>query len=64
MTLSSFWRAGGARARTFVHHERGTTAIEYALVATGIAVAISVAVFAAGSEFKTNYDRIAAIFAP
>jgi pilus assembly protein Flp/PilA len=47
----------------FIADERGATAIEYALMAVGISVAISATVFNLGSELKTNYyDKLAALF--
>jgi pilus assembly protein Flp/PilA len=49
--------------RFLVSDERGATAIEYALIAAGVAVAISATVFSLGSEVKTTlYDKIAAAF--
>jgi pilus assembly protein Flp/PilA len=49
--------------RRFRGDEGGTTAIEYALVAAGISVAIISTVFGAGSNLKSSwYDKIAAIF--
>lgn len=44
----------------FLRDERGATAIEYALVATGIAVAISAAVYAVGDQVNNLWDRISA----
>ena len=47
----------------FVADERGATAIEYALIAAGIGVAISATVFSVGSALKSNfYDKLAALF--
>jgi pilus assembly protein Flp/PilA len=43
--------------------EDGATAIEYALIACGVAAAISATVFGLGSGLKTTfYDKIAAAF--
>jgi len=42
--------------------EHGATAIEYALIACGVAAAIASTVFGFGSELKTTfYDKIAAM---
>ena len=42
---------------------RGATAIEYALMASGISLAIISTVWSLGSAVKTNlYDKIAAFF--
>jgi pilus assembly protein Flp/PilA len=51
-----------ARLRDLTCDEQGTTAIEYALMASGIAVAIAATVFSFGSDLKTTfYDKIAAL---
>ncbi|MCC6781166.1 MAG: Flp family type IVb pilin [Hyphomicrobiales bacterium] len=51
-----------AQLRAFARDDRASTAIEYALVASGIAVAIAATVFSFGSDLKsTFYDKIAAI---
>jgi len=45
----------------FLGDEQGTTAIEYALIASGIAAAIISIVFGLGNTVLTNlYDKIAA----
>jgi pilus assembly protein Flp/PilA len=45
----------------FRKDERGTTAIEYALIAVGISVAILGAVQLVGSDVSALYDRVAVI---
>ena len=46
----------------FLADERGATAIEYALLASGIGGAIIATVFALGTGITTNlYDKIAAM---
>ena len=48
--------------RRLVADDRGATAVEYALLACGIAAAIAATVFGFGEELKTNfYDKIAAL---
>jgi pilus assembly protein Flp/PilA len=47
----------------FVKDERGTTAIEYALIAVGISVAILASVQLVGSDVSALYDRIAGVVA-
>ena len=44
--------------RRFIRDERGATAIEYALIAAGIAVAIASTVMSLGGTVKAMYDRI------
>jgi pilus assembly protein Flp/PilA len=44
-------------------NEEGATAIEYALIASGIGAAIAATVWSLGAAVKTNlYDKIAAMF--
>ncbi len=43
----------------FVQDESGATAIEYALIAAGIGVAIMVAVNALGSAISAKFEEIA-----
>ena len=47
----------------FVKDEKGTTAIEYALIAVGISVAILASVQLVGSDVSGLYDRIAVVVA-
>lgn len=49
--------------RRFLSNEAGSTAIEYALIAAGISIAIVGAVTTLGSQVKTTlYDKLAALF--
>ena len=43
----------------FIRSEAGATAIEYGLIAAGIAVAIAVVVFTVGSKLNTLFTNIA-----
>jgi pilus assembly protein Flp/PilA len=45
--------------RRFVRSESGTTAIEYAIIASGIALAIIAAVQGVGTAVKNDYTSIA-----
>lgn len=45
--------------RRFMTDESGATAIEYALIASGIAVAIILAVQGLGTAISTKFDTIA-----
>jgi pilus assembly protein Flp/PilA len=59
-TLHSEIRQELARFRT---NESGATAIEYALVAGGIGVAVASTVWSLGTTLKTTfYDKIGAMF--
>ena len=44
--------------RCFLCNEQGATAIEYALIAAGIAVAVAATVMSLGDAVKAMYDRI------
>ena len=46
--------------KKFVKNESGATAIEYGLIAAGIAVAIAVVVFTVGSKLNDLFTNIAA----
>jgi pilus assembly protein Flp/PilA len=45
--------------KKFMKSESGATAIEYGLIAAGIAVAIAVVVFTVGSKLNTLFTNIA-----
>jgi pilus assembly protein Flp/PilA len=52
-----------ARLRGFLGNVRGATAIEYALMASGISLAIISTIWSLGSSVKTNlYDKLGALF--
>jgi pilus assembly protein Flp/PilA len=44
--------------RDFLHDERGATAIEYALIASGIAVAIMAVVLTLGTSVQGMYSTV------
>lgn len=44
--------------RKFLADESGATAIEYGLIAAGIAIAIIAAVKGVGTQLSTNFDTI------
>ncbi|TAL35664.1 MAG: Flp family type IVb pilin [Alphaproteobacteria bacterium] len=48
----------GNMLKKFIKNEAGATAIEYGLIAAGIAVAIAVVVFALGSKLNTLFSNI------
>lgn len=60
---SNFQATLRAMRERIARDERGATAIEYALIASGIGAAIAATVWSFGSSLKTNfYDVIAAMF--
>jgi len=50
--VTTFWR--------FLNDDRGATAIEYGLMAAGIAVAIIAVVMGLGTELNTTFSSVAA----
>ncbi len=52
-----------AHIRRFAADERGATAIEYAMIASGVSIAIVGVVSSLGTQLKeTFYDKIGGIF--
>jgi len=50
-------------SRRFVHEERGATAIEYSVVAAGVALAVAGAIRVLGANVLTNlYSELAGLF--
>jgi pilus assembly protein Flp/PilA len=49
----------GVSLRRFVRDESGATAIEYAMIASGIAVAIATTIVSLGSNVKGLYSSVA-----
>jgi pilus assembly protein Flp/PilA len=61
--LESFCSGARGGLIRFGLDESGATAIEYAMIAAGISVAIVGAVSSLGSQVKTTfYDKLAALF--
>jgi pilus assembly protein Flp/PilA len=48
----------------FLHNESGATAIEYGLIAAGIAVVIIAAVQLVGTNLSTTFGSVASAVAP
>jgi len=46
------------RVRRFLRDESGATAIEYAIIASGIAVAIAATIVSLGSSVKGMYSNV------
>jgi pilus assembly protein Flp/PilA len=59
---SGLWADVALLRRRVVDDERGATAIEYAIVAAGIAVAIAAAVGSLGSAVHELFARVSALF--
>jgi pilus assembly protein Flp/PilA len=47
--------------KKFLRNESGATAIEYGLIAAGIAVAIAIVVFTVGSNLNTLFTNVASM---
>jgi pilus assembly protein Flp/PilA len=56
-----FWHGLPAVLR-LLRNERGSTAIEYAIMASGIALAIITTIYSLGDSVKALYDSLAAMF--
>jgi pilus assembly protein Flp/PilA len=54
----SLYRQAKDRAARLVKQADGATAIEYGLIAAGIAVAIIAAVFALGTELGSTFNNV------
>ena len=50
--------------KRFLKHQAGVTAIEYSLIAAGIAIVIVAAVTAAGTAVQGTFNNVAALLAP
>ncbi|PZQ11284.1 MAG: hypothetical protein DI565_18495 [Ancylobacter novellus] len=46
---------GFRRLLRFVRDERGATAIEYAIIAVGVACAVAATIYGVGTSLKTNF---------
>lgn len=51
-------RCIAARIRSLIVREDGATAIEYGLIVAGIALAISIAVYAVGDHMVAMFDEL------
>jgi pilus assembly protein Flp/PilA len=60
--MNWLWHGLPATARLLLRDKRGSTAIEYAIMASGIALAIISTVYSLGGSVKTLYDKVAAMF--
>jgi pilus assembly protein Flp/PilA len=54
--------SAAVRVNGLARDEAGTTAIEYALIGTGISIAILAAVSSIGGSVATLFDTVAAAF--
>jgi len=61
--MSEFRNGVAAHLRRLLKDYRGATAIEYAIVASGVSLAIMSTIWTLGSSVKTNlYDKLSAMF--
>jgi pilus assembly protein Flp/PilA len=59
--ISTASQSIGISVRRFLCDEKGATAIEYAMIASGIAVAIAATVFNLGSNVQGLYTSVATV---
>ena len=61
--MNDFLNRMTARLRGLSGDDRGATAIEYALIASGISLAIMSTIWTLGDSVKANlYDKLATLF--
>jgi pilus assembly protein Flp/PilA len=61
--MNRFWKDLPATVRLLLDNQRGATAIEYALMASGISLAIMSTIWSLGDSVKANlYDKLATLF--
>ena len=58
LNLKTTARSAWSRLRHYWHQQDGATAIEYGLIAAGIAVAIIAAIFALGDTLSNFFNDI------
>jgi pilus assembly protein Flp/PilA len=62
MTFDALYSTTRQELRRFCADENGAVAIEYALIAAGVGVAVAGTVWSLGSSLKTTfYDKLASI---
>ena len=60
--FDTFTSSAGRQLKRFCADESGATAIEYAMVASGIGVVISAAVYSLGGNVKGLFTNVSALF--
>ena len=59
VTLVVYWEGANAHLQSFPNEESGATAMEYALLASGIAIGILVAVASLGGSVAGMFGEVA-----
>ena len=60
--FDTFTSTAGRQLKRFCADESGATAIEYAMVASGVSVAISAAVYTLGGKVKDLFTNVSGLF--
>ncbi len=60
--FETFTSTAGRKFKRFCADESGATAIEYAMIASGIGVAISTMVYTLGGKVKTLFTTVSGMF--
>jgi pilus assembly protein Flp/PilA len=60
--FDTFTSIAGRQLKRFCADESGATAIEYAMVASGVGVVISTAVYTLGGKVKGLFTNVSALF--
>ena len=61
MEFNAFTSTAGRQLKRFCADESGATAIEYAMVASGIGVVISAAVYSLGGKVKALFTNVSGL---
>lgn len=60
--FDTFTSTAGRQLKRFCADDSGATAIEYAMIASGIGVAISTMVYTLGGKVKTLFTTVSGMF--
>jgi pilus assembly protein Flp/PilA len=60
-TINTLTSTAARELARFAADESGATAIEYAMIASGVGVAVASAVYALGSQVKTLFTTLAGL---
>ena len=60
--MNWLWHGLPTTVHLLLRDRRGTTAIEYAIMASGISLAIISTIYSLGDSVKALYDKIVAMF--
>ena len=62
MEFDTFTSTANRQLKQFCADESGATAIEYAMIASGIGIAVSTVVYTLGDKVKTLFTTVSGMF--